>query len=251
MARKARLAVLVVIALAATGCLQKETTHPLYLSPDGSVRWTVEESGVYSDERDEGRRLAEEQAYIGPALLGTHCVALGLQAIGPDSLVRTTVIRDERPFHVVTDTRFFRVDRMFERLFKEAGLRATVTLESGEGNHRLRMRFDFTRELEERSSPATALLEDFENFRFVLTEGRFVAGGGFDVPDRRGAVLSREWAEAVGRAVSEKREIELVLSWTLDGSAAEPGTTGPGPTDPRPAKAGRDNFSAGGVQRHG
>ena len=213
MARKARLAVLVVIALAATGCLQKETIHTLYLSPDGSVRWMVEESGVHSDEADEGRRLAEEQAYIGPALIGAHRVALGLQATGPDSLVQTTVVRDERPFHVITQTQFFRVDRMFERLFTQAGLKAAVTLESAQGRHRLRMRFDFTRELEERSSPATALLEDFENFRFVLTDGRFVAGGGFDVPDRRRAVISRDWAEAAGKAVSERRDIELVLTW--------------------------------------
>ena len=215
MARKVQLTALFFVALATTGCLRKETAHTLYLSPDGSVRWTVEESGVYSDESDEGQRLAEEQAYIGPALIGAHRVALGFQAIAPDGLVRTSVVRDERPFHIVTDTRFFRVDRMFERLFKEAGLKAAVTLREDGGQHRLRMRFDFTREIEERNNPAMALLEEFENFRFVLTEGRFVAGGGFDVPDRRKAVISREWVDAVARAVAEKREIDLVLTWTV------------------------------------
>jgi hypothetical protein len=142
-------------------------------------------------------------------------VALGLQAIAPDSLVRTTIIRDERPFHVVTDARFFRVDGMFERLFKASGLRASVALAEDDGRHHLRMRFDFSREVEDRNSPAAALLEDFENYRFVLTEGRFVAGGGFDVPDRSKAVPSREWIEAISKAASEKREIELVLTWTL------------------------------------
>jgi hypothetical protein len=214
MARTARHTLLLVAALATAGCLQKQTTHTLYLSADGSVRWIIEESGVYSDESDEGQRLAEEQAYIGPALIGAHRVAQGFQAIAPDGLVRTTVIRDERPFHVVTYTRFFRVDRMLERLFKEAGLKAPVTLEENDGRHRLRMHFDFSRQIEERNSPATALLEDFESFRFVLTEGRFVAGGGFDVPDRREAVISREWANAVETAVSNKREIDLVLTWT-------------------------------------
>jgi hypothetical protein len=214
MARTARLTLLLVIGLASAGCLQKDTTHTLYLSPDGSVRWIVDESGVHSDESDAGQRLAEEQAYIGPALTGAHRVALGLQAIAPDSLVRTTIIRDERPFHVVTDARFFRVDRMFERLFKESGVKAAVALAEDDGRHHLRMRFDFSREVEDRNSPAAALLEDFENYRFVLTEGRFVAGGGFDVPNRTRAVLSREWIEAISRAVSDKREIELVLTWT-------------------------------------
>ena len=214
MTRTAHLTLLLLFALATPGCLQKETTHTLYLSPDGSIRWSAEESCVYSDESDAGQRLAEEQAYIGPALIGAHPVALGLQAIAPDGLVRTTIIRDQRPFHVVTETSFFRVDRMFERLFVETGLMATVTLEEHDGRRRLRLRLDFSRELEERNSPATALLEDFENCTFVLTEGRFVAGGGFDVPDRRKAVPSRKWIDAASRAVSEKREIELVLTWT-------------------------------------
>lgn len=213
MARTAQLGVLLFLAFASAGCLRKATTHTLYLSPDGSVRWTVDESNVYSDEADHGQRIAEEQAFIGPALIGAHRVALGLQAIAPDGLVRTTVIRDERPYHVVTDARFARVDRMFERLFNEAGVNAGVTLDERDGQHYLRMQFDFAREGDERDRPAAALLEDFENFRFVLTEGRFVAGGGIDVPDRHTAVISRAWIDHLGRAVEAKGQIGLVLTW--------------------------------------
>lgn len=213
MAQKARLGVALLAALAATACLQKETTHTLYLSPDGSVRWTVEESNVYSDDTDEGQRLKEEQAYIGPALLGAHRIAAAFQSIAPDGLVQSTVVRDERPFHVITQTRFLRLDRMLERLFKEAGLKADVAQEVRDDVHRLRIRFDFTRELEERNSPAEALLEDFDKFTFVLTEGRFVAGGGFDVPDRRKAMISREWAEDAASTVKTKGQIDLVLAW--------------------------------------
>ena len=213
MARQAQLGVLLLLACATTGCLRKATTHTLYLSPDGAVNWTVDESNVYSDEADHGQRIAEEQAFIGPALIGGHRVALGLQAIAPDGLVRTTVIRDERPYQVVTSARFTRVDRMFERLFDEAGVTASVTLDHQDGRQHLRMQFDFTREIAERDSPAVALLEDFENFRFVLTEGRFVAGGGFDVPDRQTAVVSRAWIDHLGRALETKGRIGLVLSW--------------------------------------
>jgi hypothetical protein len=203
----------ITLALATTGCLRKETTHSLYLSPDGEVRWVADESNVHSDEADPGSRLAEEQAYIGPALIGAHRMAQGLQAMGPDGVVTTTVIREERPFHVITDARFFRVDRAFERLFRACGLKVSVILVREDVSSRLRMRFDFTREIEERESPALVLLEDLENFRFVLTEGRFVAGGGFDVPDRTRAVISREWMRQAEAAVEAKSEIELVLAW--------------------------------------
>jgi hypothetical protein len=52
-------------------------------------------------------------------------------------------------------------------------------------------------------------LGHLDDLRFVLTEGRFIAGGGFDVPDRAKAVISREWIEAAGAAEEEQRAIGL------------------------------------------
>jgi hypothetical protein len=205
-------------AALAAGCLQKDVTHTLYLSPDGAVRWTVDEAGVYSDEEDVGRRIAEEQGFIGPALIGEHTTAQGFRAMGPDGLVRTTVVRDERPFHVITETQFFRADRAFERLLKGAGMKgsANLVIEGNRGS--LRILFDFTREPEpeqQQGGPVVRMLEDLDELRFVLTEGKFIAGGGFDVPDRTKAVISREWIEAAAHAEEEKRPIELVLTWQL------------------------------------
>ena len=48
---------------------------------------------------------------------------------------------------------------------------------------KLRMRFDFSKELVERESPATALLEDLDRLKFVLAEGR-----AFFAPNLRVAV---------------------------------------------------------------
>ena len=52
---------LVVASSLTTGCLQRETSHTLYLAPDGSVEWVTSETNVRSDEAEVGKRLIEEQ----------------------------------------------------------------------------------------------------------------------------------------------------------------------------------------------
>ena len=205
--------VVVLAAVVTGGCLQKETTHSLYLSPDGRVDWVAVEANVHSDESDPGKRQAEEHGYIGPALIGTHRVARGLQALRPTSLVRTTVIRDERPFHVITEASFARIDTLLQRLLTENGLPAWVTMEHEESGARLRIRFDFSRTVVERDAPSAALLEDLEHFVFVLQEGEFIAGGGFEVHDRARARFAKEAFDAIDKALSQRRTIELTLAW--------------------------------------
>ncbi len=51
---------LLAIAVFAAGCLQKDAVHTLYLSPDGALKWTVDESIFYSDESDEWMAAAEQ-----------------------------------------------------------------------------------------------------------------------------------------------------------------------------------------------
>lgn len=55
-----------------TGCLQKETHHSLYLSPDGKLVWNVLERDIRSDERDLAERMAEEQEYLDRLAAGLH-----------------------------------------------------------------------------------------------------------------------------------------------------------------------------------
>jgi len=206
------------MTVVAAGCLQKETTHTLYLSPDGRVAWVAVEANVHSDEEDPGKRAAEEQAFIGPALLGSHRTALGLQTLGPDTLVGTTVVRGERPFHVITEAGFARIDTALERLLVGSGLPARVTLANDGDRTRLRIRFDFSRTVVDRETPVSALLEEIEHFVFVLTEGTFIAGGGFEAPDRGKAKLSKEAFDAIDRAMTARRAIELTLAWNAGSS---------------------------------
>ena len=62
------------LALAASvltaGCLRSETTHVLYVSPDGGVTWTTTEADVHSDEKDPAARMAEEREYLSAVQAG-------------------------------------------------------------------------------------------------------------------------------------------------------------------------------------
>ena len=211
-----RLIIPVVVAAVSltAGCLQKETTHTLYLAPDGSVSWVTSEANVHSDETEIGKRIPEEQAYIGAALLGTHGAARGLAAVGPRGAVRTTVLRDERPFHVVTDTNFAAVDRVLTRVFTEMSIRTSASLVRGSDENTLRVRLDFSHPLEEHDTPVSQLMDNVEHFRIVLTDGRIGPATGFDVTDGTSATLSAEWLDRAEKAYAAKGTIEFALSWS-------------------------------------
>src|SRR4051812_5846603 len=150
-----RLNVLIVATLTAltAGCLQKETTHTLYLAPDGSVSWVVSESNVRSNETDRATRVAEEQEYIAESTLGTHGTARGLAALGPLGAVRTTVFRGERPFHVVTSADFAAIDQVLQRVFTEMAIETSASLVRRKDDDTLRVRLDFSHPLEEHETP--------------------------------------------------------------------------------------------------
>src|SRR6185503_14836240 len=150
-----------------------------------------------------GRRIAEEQPYIAEALVGGHGMARGLRALGPLGTVRTTVVRDERPFHVITEARFARIDRVLERVFREMKIRATASLVPGTDDTTLRVRLDFSRPLDEKDT-AISELDDIEHMRFVLTEGCFGAVNGFEVQDGFSARLSSDWLDRAEQAYEAK-----------------------------------------------
>jgi hypothetical protein len=202
---------LVIAALVTTGgCLQKETSHTLYLSADGAVSWAVSESNVYSDEKQAGPRIREEQEFAGAVLLGTHGAARGLAAVGARGPIRTTVVRDEAPFHVITEARFDRIDRLLERLFTKAGIRTAASFAHDVDGATLRVRFEFGAGMKE--DEVVSDLVDVGHFRFVLTDGGFTDATGFDTTDTT-AVFSREWLDSAEKAYEKERPIEFTLSW--------------------------------------
>lgn len=206
---------IVAACISSAACLQKETTHTLCLSPDGRLSWMVVETSVRSDEKDAARRTAEEQTYLSEALNGAHAVGRGLASLEA-SWLRTRIIRDERPFVVVTEAEFSSLEFAVRRLLAQAELDAQVVASDNGGVRSLMVRIDAAAAVEkdgpEHEAPVTALVEDADRYAFVLTEGRFVAAKGFTLLDggTRAVFVETPWE----KIVENGGILELSLAWT-------------------------------------
>lgn len=209
--------VLAAAALAATGCLRKETTHTLYLARDGRLAWMAIERDVRSDEQEAAKRAAEEREYLEAAEHGTHPVALALASLSPDAL-RVRIVRADRPYLVVTAAEFSSFEFGVRRMLAQLDLKAEVAVTRDGPETTMRVRIDAVdaverdQEVPDRDEPpAIALFEDLERYRFVMTDGRFVAATGFAIRED-GAVavpVQTPWEtiEANGGV------LELSLTW--------------------------------------
>jgi hypothetical protein len=203
-------------AASAAGCLQKETTHTIYLSPDGRATWMAVEREVRSDEKDAARRLSEEQHYIVAAESGQHGVARGLGALDPIRL-HTRIVRHDSPFLVVTIAEFDSIEFLAKRIVTRMGLPADVALHHDGPVTTLRVRIDAVRASEEEQgeagaeNPIGALLEELDAYRFTLTEGRFVGSAGFEL--RSGGSIALPVETPWDAIVANAGILELSLSW--------------------------------------
>lgn len=176
-----KLGIIVLTAAAATGCLRKDTTHTLYLSPDGRLSWLVLERDVRSDDADPARCAAEEQAYIVAAAGGDHGVGRGLAALDP-ARIRTRIVRDERPFLVSTEAEFSSAEFAVRRLLVQLRIPGEVSVTHDGPRTTLHVRADAFAAEASGDTPATDVLElaeDFDRYRIVLTGGRFTSATGF------------------------------------------------------------------------
>ncbi len=212
---------LAVVALAATvgstGCLVKETTHRVYLSPSGSVDWAVLEEGVRSDQDDPAKRSLEEREWLDAVAAQANDVAAGLRSLSPDEL-STRLLRPVRPYMALTDARFARVDHVIRRVFEELGLRGEATFEAKGQEATFSVSLDLSSLDDpgpENESPVTALVEDFDRYRLVLTDGRFVSAIGFDLLDNGTAARLQE---IPAETVKVDGVLKLKLAWRMAGN---------------------------------
>jgi hypothetical protein len=202
------LSVLVAAHLTA-GCIVKEATHRLYLSPDGAATWSVVEQDVRSDEQFAAARLREEQTFLDQLAASAHPTLEGLRQLDPDE-VSMRLLRRERPFTVMTSARFARADALATRLLEELHIPGRAVLERQGDLSTLSIALDLSR-VEEGwdavDTPVAALVEDLDRYQILLTEGRFVSTGGFRlVRDGAAATLDAD-------DVPLDRPVALTLTW--------------------------------------
>jgi len=210
-------------ALLLGGCLQKETTHTLYLAPDGAVAWMALEKDVRSDSTSAAERRAEEQSYLESIAAGSHGISSGFAALEPLSQT-SQVLRAERPFIVVTEARFSSVERLFERMLADLRIPGSASLTRTAGSTTLRIRADIAAAMSDesdRETPVTGLIEDFAHYRFVLTEGRFTAAQGFSLSDDGTTATPIEISQD---SVNERGGVvDLMLTWGTPRAARSAG----------------------------
>jgi hypothetical protein len=209
-----RLGIIVLAAAAATGCLKKDTTHTLYLSPDGRTAWIAIEKDVRSDDADPYRRLAEEERYILAAGTGGHGIGRGLAALAPSRL-HTRILRGERPFIVVTDAEFSTLEFVARRIMLELAVDGDVVVVRNGPLTTLTVRANAAAASEKKDGPETPvgdLIEELDRYRIAMTDGRFIRATGFVLTegDSVATPVMTPWEEIVANGGI----LEMSLTWT-------------------------------------
>jgi hypothetical protein len=175
----------VLAAFGFAGCIVADTRHTLYLAPGGGVSWSVLEQDVRSLEGDRNARDVEEGHFLGTIARDQHPVAEGLRYLGPER-ASVRLLRAERPFVVLTEARFGRLDRVVEQFFMDLGVPVQATMHASAIGGTLSVSVDLSvldGDGAAQETPVDALLEDLDRYRLVLTEGRFTAADGFEVSE--------------------------------------------------------------------
>jgi hypothetical protein len=210
MARIARFFVLTALILPAAGCLVKDTTHTLYVDRQGSLTWLALETDVRAVDDDPAVRAREEAAYAEEAAAGDHGVARALARLRPTDL-RTVTIRDRAPYAVATEARFASLDGAASQLIAALGVPGRSRLTRDGGLTRWRLEIDLATPAAGDDDSLTALAEDVDRYRVVLTDGRFVDAVGFALrDDGRTAVPLAQDLDALER---DGQPLVLELTW--------------------------------------
>lgn len=202
-------AVLIASCVLTAGCLLKETTHTLYLDPDGAVTWSILEREVRSDNSAGHERAQEEGRYLQAVRSDEGALAEALRRLG-GRRVRSTVLREDRPFAALTEARFPSARRMVTGLLEGFGLEGDVELLQAGDRMQFSLVFDTDQDSDiSEDDPLVALIEDAERYRIVLTEGTFAEADGFVLDDSKTIATLALDEKSGGR-------IALSLSWIVE-----------------------------------
>ena len=173
---------LLIVVVSCTACLKAQNRHAFYLDPDGATTWAVTEEDVRSDAGDREQRRKEELEYLAGARRGETEIGTALREVGAQ-WVQTTVVRQESPYTVRTEARFESAERMLGNFLRAIGFDAETALQLDGERTTLSFRFWESPlndgQLASGDGLADCLVEPLEQYRFVLTEGRYEESSGF------------------------------------------------------------------------
>jgi hypothetical protein len=202
------------MTLAATGCLQKETTSTITLHPDGTVQWFVLEHGVYSDLADPAQKSAEELEYAQSVLTGTHVIAEGFRRLGGEG-VQARLVHDTTPYTTTVEAGFDSLSAIFERAIAPCGVPYDIGTTEADGETTWRLWMDIGPDgsrLGENDACGAGLdgLVDAFDVTIVLDSGSFTRATGFTLDGQRRAVIDDKTSDD---AIKAEGKLELSLSW--------------------------------------
>ena len=207
------------VTVLSSACLVGETTHTLYLDPSGSVTWVVLEQEMRSDAGDPQERDSEEAHYIDHAYRGEHPIGRALQALFPTSS-QVRVLRGQRPFTVVTEAHYDRLDHLAVDLLRGLGGTGTAGLRMEGAEMLLELTVDVRATLEcddEGEEVLHPLLADPDDYRIVLTSGRFVDAVGFELQSHDTVAVPQSMEEdELEEQMDDDGKLTLSLRWTVD-----------------------------------
>lgn len=204
--------IVIVIAAVLAGCIVGESSHRIYVQPDGAVQWVVLERELRSNADTAEKRAAEEAQLVDRVLMDDHPVRSAFELLGAQDC-RSELLRDRRPYAVWTEARFRSVEELVHELLYLLGVRGEVDFTTVDGIARLQVCLSADQEDEVVDETVLHLAADLEDYRIVLTEGRFVEAVGFELEeDGRVAVPQAPSEEDDDRAAAP---LVLVLAWTV------------------------------------
>ena len=196
-------------ALSSTGCIEKNVVNTIFISPS-AVAVSVLETEIRSDANILADRLREEGAFVQAANAEQHSTATDLRDIGALS-VKTTWIRRERPYGLLTEAQFTDLRTLVVTVMHEAKVAGDVSV-THDGCDTIATGWIKVDTRDEQTNATIGSLDsDLQSVRFVLTEGRFTNADGFTLSDDGvTAVLDAKKRLADGL-------LNFSLRWTADG----------------------------------
>lgn len=204
------LTLLTLLALT-TGCIIGDTTHRLYIDPSGAVSWVVLERDLRSASASEEKRRSEEGSLLSNTEIGQHSVARAFDLLSPTA-VEYRILRSQRPYAVWTEAQFPSIDDLAHDLLRELAVDATVKMWTQDDITHLRITVDATQDHDGfEDDTILALAEDLEDYRLLMTTGRFVDAVGFRLEEEGTVAIPLEYKQPEGEEATEP--IVLSLSW--------------------------------------